>query len=57
MADVAKTTAAFNDLIAALEEIRDGYVLSEARFTRELDIVEGYRYVTQLLAYAGGLKN
>ena len=45
-----KTTEAFDDLIAALTEIRDGYVLNEDRFTEDLDVVEGYRYVTQVLS-------
>jgi hypothetical protein len=45
-----KTTEAFDDLIAALTEIRDGYVLDEERFTEDLDVVEGYRYVTQVLS-------
>jgi hypothetical protein len=49
------TTAAFNDLIAALTEIRDGYALSEERFTDPLDVVEGYRSVTQLLSAASEL--
>lgn len=44
------TTAAFDDLITALTEIRDGYVLSEERFTDPLDVVEGYRYVGQVLS-------
>jgi len=45
-----KTTEAFDDLIAALTEIRDGYVLNEERFTDDLDVVEGYRYVTEVLS-------
>lgn len=49
------TTAAFDDLISALREIRDGYVLSEDRFTDPLDVVEGYRYVGQLLSAASEL--
>ena len=49
------TTAAFDDLIAALGEIRDGYVLSERRFTDPLDVVEAYRYVGQLLSAASEL--
>ena len=50
-----KTTAVFDDLIAALSEIRDGYVLSEERFGDPLDVVEGYRYVGQLLSAASEL--
>ena len=49
------STAAFDDLIAALIEIRDGYVLSEQRFTDALDVVEGYRSVGQLLSAASEL--
>jgi len=45
-----KSTAAFDELIAALVEIRDNYVLSEERFTDPLDVVEAYRYVGQLLS-------
>lgn len=44
------TTAAFDDLLVALAEIRDGYVLSTERFTDPLDVIEGYRYVGQALS-------
>jgi hypothetical protein len=47
-----KSTEAFDDLIAALQEIRDGYVLNEDRFTDDIDVVEGFRYVTQVLSGA-----
>ncbi len=50
MAPAPLTTEAFNQLIDLLGEIRDEYVLSPARFTDELDVVEGFRYVTQLLS-------
>ena len=50
-----RTTAVFDDLIAALGEIRDGYVDSPDRFTHPLDVVEGYRYVGQLLSIASEL--
>src|SRR5579862_2063451 len=49
------STAAFDDLIAALAEIRDGYVLNEDRFTDPIDVAEGYRYVGQLLSAASEL--
>ena len=49
------TTAVFDQLIAALGEIRDGYVLNAERFTDPLDVVEGYRYVGQLLSAASEL--
>jgi hypothetical protein len=45
-----KTTEAFDELIATLTEIRDGYVLNEERFTDDIDVVEGYRYVTEVLS-------
>jgi hypothetical protein len=50
-----RSTAAFDELIAALAEIRDRYVLSEERFTDPLDVVEGYRSVGQLLSAASEL--
>ena len=49
------TTAVFDDLIAALGEIRDGYLASPERFSHPLDIIEGYRYVGQLLGIASEL--
>jgi hypothetical protein len=45
-----KTTEAFDELITLLGEIRDGYVLDEDRFTEDLDVVEGYRYVTEVMS-------
>jgi hypothetical protein len=52
MNQAPKTTEAFDELIATLGLIRDGYVLNEERFTDPLDVVEGYRYVGQLLSAA-----
>ena len=49
---VPKSTEAFDELIAALQEIRDRYVLDEQRFTDDLDVVEGFRYVTEVLSGA-----
>ncbi len=49
------TTAVFNDLIAALGEIRDGYVGSVARFQHPIDVAEAYRYVAQVLSAASEL--
>jgi len=43
-------TAVFDDLIAALTEIRDGYVLDTERWTDPLDAAEAYRYVGQVLS-------
>ena len=42
------STAALDELIAALTEIRDGYL--QDRFTDALDVVEGHRYVLQALS-------
>lgn len=50
-----RTSAVFDDLIAALGEIRDGYMNSPERFSHPLDVVEGYRYVGQLLSVASEL--
>ena len=47
-----KTTEAFDELIALLAEIRDGYVLNEERFVDDIDVVEGYRYVTEVISGA-----
>ncbi|MGP0030932.1 MAG: DUF1214 domain-containing protein [Acidimicrobiales bacterium] len=55
MNQAPKTTAAFDELIALLQLIRDGYVLNDERFTDPLDVVEGYRYVGQLLSAASEL--
>ena len=50
-----QSTAAFDELLALLGEIRDQYVLSPKRFDDELDVVEGFRYVTELLSEASEL--
>ncbi len=50
-----ESTAAFDELIAALTEVRDSYVLSADREFSELEAVEGFRYVTQLLSEASEL--
>jgi hypothetical protein len=52
MNQAPKSTAAFDELISTLQSIRDGYVLNEERFSDPLDVVEGYRYVGQLLSAA-----
>lgn len=49
------TTAAFDDLIAALGEIRDQYALNEQRFTDPIEVAEAYRYTLQMLAAASEL--
>jgi hypothetical protein len=50
-----RSTEALDALIAALQEIRDGYLLDERRFDDPLDVVEGFRYVTELLSGAAEL--
>ncbi len=55
MNQAPKTTAAFDELIALLQLIRDDYVLNGERFTDPQDVVEGYRYVGQLLSAASEL--
>ena len=42
--------AALDDLIAALTEIRDGYVSNADRWTDALEQAEAYRYVGQMLS-------
>ncbi len=55
MTHAPESTAAFDELLALLGEIRDQYVLSKARFDDELEVVEGFRYVTELLSEASEL--
>jgi hypothetical protein len=55
MANALESTAAFTELIEALGEIRDRYVLAPERFSDELDVVEGFRYVSELLSEASEL--
>jgi hypothetical protein len=55
MTHAPQSTAAFDELIGLLGEIRDHYVLSEERFVDELEVVEGFRYVTELLSEASEL--
>jgi hypothetical protein len=55
MAHAPKSKAAFDELIDLLTDIRDQYVLSPKRFDDELDVVEGFRYVTELLSEASEL--
>ena len=47
-----KSTEAFDELVSALQEIRDGYVLDEQRFTDDIDVVEAFRYVTHVVSGA-----
>ena len=50
-----RSTAAFDELIATLQDVRDSYVRSEERHLDEQEVVEGYRYVMQLLSEATDL--
>lgn len=50
-----RSNQVFDDLIALLGEIRDDYIQNPERFTTPLDVVEGYRYVGQLLSTASEL--
>jgi len=43
-------TAALDDLIAALTEIRDGYVLDAGRWSQPVEQAEAFRYVGQMLS-------
>ncbi len=43
-------TAALDDLIGALTEIRDGYVLDDGRWVEPVEQVEAFRYVGQMLS-------
>lgn len=55
MAHAPETTKAYDELLALLAQVRDEYVLSPTRFTDAIDVVEGYRYVTQLFSEAAEL--
>ena len=50
MTRAPETTAAFDDLLAALAAARDEYVLDPARGFSELEAVEGFRYVLHLVS-------
>ena len=45
----------FDDLIGALTEIRDGYILDEERWTDPTEIAEAFRYVGQVLSASSEL--
>jgi hypothetical protein len=55
MAHAPQSTAAFDELLALLGVVRDQYVRSAERFDDEIDVIEGYRYVTELLSEASEL--
>lgn len=50
MALAPQSTAAFNQLIRLLADVRDDYVLSPERRPDELDALEGFRYAFHLLS-------
>jgi hypothetical protein len=49
------STAAFDELITLLGDVRDRYVLAADRFDSPLEVVEGFRYVMELLSEASEL--
>src|SRR5437763_12358115 len=55
MSASSKSSAAFDNVLAALTEARDSYVQSAERHANELEVLEGYRYVTQLFSEASEL--
>lgn len=52
MTHAPRSTAAFDELLDTLAQVRDRYLLAPDRFDDELDVVEGYRYVTHVLSEA-----
>ena len=50
-----RSTAAFDELLATLHEVRDAYVRNPERHLDELEVVEGFRYVMHLLSEASDL--
>ena len=55
MSDRPAAAAVFDDLITALTEIRDGYLLDEQRWTDPTEIAEAFRYVGQVLSASSEL--
>ena len=52
MTHAPQSAAAFDSLIATLQQARDAYVLNDDRQHDELEAVEGFRYVTHILSEA-----
>ena len=50
MATAPRSTAAFDELLAALAEARDNYALSEERGFDEVETVEAYRYILHMVS-------
>jgi hypothetical protein len=55
MATAPRTTAAFDELLSTLTDIRDAYVHAAERGLDELEAVEGFRYAMHLLSEANDL--
>jgi hypothetical protein len=55
MARAPRSTAAFDELLSTLTDIRDGYVNAPERNLDELEAVEGFRYAMHLLSEANDL--
>jgi hypothetical protein len=55
MTKAPRATAAFDGLIGALAEIRDGYVQDDARGFDEAEALEGYRYAIQMVSQVSEL--
>ena len=52
MAHATQSIGAFSELVELIGEMRDDYVLSTERFTDELDVLEGMRYLLHLVSEA-----
>lgn len=48
MSRAPRSTAAFDELLATLQEARDAYVLDEERHVDELEVLEAFKYVLHL---------
>ncbi len=55
MSRAPRSRAAFDRLIATIAEVRDGYVDADGRGFDELEALEGYRYVLQVLSLGSEL--
>jgi hypothetical protein len=55
MTHAPQSAAAFSELVDALTEARDRYVLDPARSADELDALDGFRYLLQLVSEASEL--
>jgi hypothetical protein len=55
MTDVPQSTAAFSELVDLLGELRDDYVLGAARGFDDIDALDGFRYLLQLVSEASEL--